>query len=595
MITTGSVQAPEQLYWGTGGDARQARLRRAHLRRPGPGPLRHLRRGRRPARRRPLPGGPPVLRRHRGRARLRALDRRRPLRPAAELHHRHRPLARSRTAASPPGSNAAFNPLAELVDPTRVGIAGHSLGAAAVSYVGQIDDRVDAIVAWDNLRAPGRQDPAGPAAADLRLGLLAAPDRPAITKPALGISNDYGITPTPNTADPDPQDRQRRLPRLQGRRRRLDGVPHPRRHPRGVGVHPRDDRTGVLGLATPARHATWSPGTRPPGSTSYVKCARRRRCEADADRRLLTDRWRDDARGGQVDANGDPNLYSFYSRSRFDLRDAGGSEVTCDDMRAGCASMAPDGLPAGYDFVADAYTAAGRRLERRRRRGRARCPSSGPTAKDTPATLPPERRRRRDPRRAAATTGCAAATATTASTATPATTASRRRGPRQAQGRRGRRPARRAAPAKRQARRRLRRRPDRRPRRRARPGQLRPRPRQGPRRQARQARRRLLAPAAGSVRSRLALVRGAGFGARLGGLVGRACRRRSSCLAPTPTGSLSLGWSFFVARLRGLTSFSDSGRSSSSPASSRSTSTVVPEAIVPGPWRSTSSASGSSM
>ena len=59
---------------GTGGDARQARLRRAHLRHPGPGALRHLRRGRRPARRRAVPGGPAVLRRHRGRARLPALD-----------------------------------------------------------------------------------------------------------------------------------------------------------------------------------------------------------------------------------------------------------------------------------------------------------------------------------------------------------------------------------------------------------------------------------------------------------------------------------------------------------------------------------------
>ena len=50
------------------------------------------------------------------------------------------------------------------------------------------------------------------------------------------------------------------------------------------------------------------------------------------------------------------------------------------------------------------------------------------------------------------------------------------------------------------------------------------------------------------------------------------------------------------ARFFGFTIFSDSGRSSSSPTdSSRSTSTVVPETIESGPWRSTSSASGSSM
>ena len=40
------------------------------------------------------------------------------------------------------------------------GIAGHSLGASAVSYVGQIDPRVDAIVAWDNLSAPSGPPPA---------------------------------------------------------------------------------------------------------------------------------------------------------------------------------------------------------------------------------------------------------------------------------------------------------------------------------------------------------------------------------------------------------------------------------------------------
>ena len=79
------------------------------------------------------------------------------------------------------GRNAAFNPLSNLVDPTRVGIAGHSLGAAAVSYVGQLDDRVDAIAAWDNLRAPApaRLPARVPAGRRLRLRLLAAAGRPA--------------------------------------------------------------------------------------------------------------------------------------------------------------------------------------------------------------------------------------------------------------------------------------------------------------------------------------------------------------------------------------------------------------------------------
>ena len=51
-----------------------------------------------------------------------------------------------------------FNPLWADVDTTRVGIAGHSLGASAVSVVGQEDPRVKAIVAWDAGIAVGADD-----------------------------------------------------------------------------------------------------------------------------------------------------------------------------------------------------------------------------------------------------------------------------------------------------------------------------------------------------------------------------------------------------------------------------------------------------
>jgi hypothetical protein len=49
----------------------------------------------------------------------------------------------SRRAAA--GLNAAYNPFSELLN-GHVGIAGHSYGAAGVSYIGQWDPRVDAIV-----------------------------------------------------------------------------------------------------------------------------------------------------------------------------------------------------------------------------------------------------------------------------------------------------------------------------------------------------------------------------------------------------------------------------------------------------------------
>ncbi|MEA2391772.1 MAG: hypothetical protein QOK31_1881, partial [Solirubrobacteraceae bacterium] len=54
------------------------------------------------------------------------------------------------------GLDAPYNPLWSLVDAKRLGIAGHSYGAAGVSYIAQWDPRVKAVVAWDNL---GGTDP----------------------------------------------------------------------------------------------------------------------------------------------------------------------------------------------------------------------------------------------------------------------------------------------------------------------------------------------------------------------------------------------------------------------------------------------------
>ena len=50
--------------------------------------------------------------------------------------------------------DAPYNPFWKLLNPSQLGIAGHSYGAAGVSYIGQWDPRVKAIVAWDNLAKP---------------------------------------------------------------------------------------------------------------------------------------------------------------------------------------------------------------------------------------------------------------------------------------------------------------------------------------------------------------------------------------------------------------------------------------------------------
>ena len=131
----------------------------------------------------------------------------RPFRPrqSCETGTSHAPKQERRVAA---GLNAAYNPLWEQLDATRIGLAGHSYGAAGVSYVGQWDPRVDAIVAWDNLGVPDPNQSfggsgGGPSEEPCPADPSARTPAP-IRKPALGMAADYFIPPEPNTSDPDP-------------------------------------------------------------------------------------------------------------------------------------------------------------------------------------------------------------------------------------------------------------------------------------------------------------------------------------------------------------------------------------------------------
>ena len=91
------------------------------------------------------------------------------------------------------------NPGRAQLDPGRVGIAGHSLGASAVSEVGQCDPRVKAIVAWDKLATTSGK------CSDKAAHLPAnAPASPTLKVPALGIQSEYFFNPTSMSAPPDP-------------------------------------------------------------------------------------------------------------------------------------------------------------------------------------------------------------------------------------------------------------------------------------------------------------------------------------------------------------------------------------------------------
>lgn len=212
------------------------------------------------------------------------------------------------------GDATAHNPLHGYLDRRRLGIAGHSLGAAAVSVVQGVDSRVDAAVAWDNLES-------------------GAGVRPRV--PALGMSADYLITPFPHAGDPDPEG--------------LNGAYADWR------------RAGVDAMQVNMRGAThfewsYSPGPLLPATLRGIDVAawyttawfdRYLRRDPKADDRLLTKRWHRDP----VDAGIDPpergNMFSFYFRSRaafHRLRD--GKLARCGDLRHGCAALvARDGVP----------------------------------------------------------------------------------------------------------------------------------------------------------------------------------------------------------------------------------------------------------
>ena len=95
-------------------------------------------------------------------------------------------------AGTHPTVVAPHNPFHDRLDRERLGLVGHSLGATGVSRVqgmdpwpGKLDtaNPVDTIVAWDNLSASDEVKP---------------------RVPAMGQAGEYGLTPMPFTAPPDP-------------------------------------------------------------------------------------------------------------------------------------------------------------------------------------------------------------------------------------------------------------------------------------------------------------------------------------------------------------------------------------------------------
>ncbi|MDQ1746867.1 MAG: hypothetical protein QOD07_1130, partial [Frankiaceae bacterium] len=93
---------------------------------------------------------------------------------------------------------SAASPGRAALDPKHVGIAGHSLGASAVSWVAQCDRRVQAVVAWDDLI---------PVDVKKCASNVVVPKQYRTTRvhaPALATTNDYEFNVQPAQHVPNP-------------------------------------------------------------------------------------------------------------------------------------------------------------------------------------------------------------------------------------------------------------------------------------------------------------------------------------------------------------------------------------------------------
>jgi dienelactone hydrolase len=240
------------------------------------------------------------------------------------------------------GLDAAYNPFWQLLDTSKIGLAGHSYGAAGVSYIGQWDPRVKTIVAFDNLSPPNPTAPSGTSGGPREQPCVdpAARTVPAITKPALGLSADYFLPPEPNTSTPDPAAKS-----VESMAYSKAGVDTGEIIIRG-GSHLDFDWIPNQAFGATLRGADEIDWYTTAWFDKYLKG------DPTADARLLTNRWRHDGEEAAVDPNRDGNMFSFYYPSRLDFRLSDGTRFDCEDIRPGCPGLSDaDGYNGSYDFI----------------------------------------------------------------------------------------------------------------------------------------------------------------------------------------------------------------------------------------------------
>jgi dienelactone hydrolase len=243
------------------------------------------------------------------------------------------------------GLDAAYNPLWHELKSSQIGLAGHSYGAAGVSYIAQWDPRVKAVVAWDNLAAPDPNQKTGASGGGpAEKPCPSTPTErtvPPLTKPALGMSADYFLPPTPNTSLPDPQAKS-----VESHAYTEAGVDTGQIIIRG-GSHLDFSFIPNQAFGASLRGADEIAWYTSAWFDKYVKGEK-----AAADKRLLTNRWREDPIEAAVDRHNDGNAFSFYYYSRLDIHKAGGEVFDCENLRKGCAGLTRERNPGSYSYLA---------------------------------------------------------------------------------------------------------------------------------------------------------------------------------------------------------------------------------------------------
>ena len=269
------------------------------------------------------------------------------------------------------GRNAAFNPYHAVVDRDRIGIAGHSYGASGVSWIAQQDERVDAVVAWDALCDPSAPDAEGDAGCSA--GGQGGPV--ALRVPSLNLTNDYLTGRDAKRSPPDPMSKSEASLAFS-----KAGIDTGSIVIRG-GTHFEYSYLPSTAFRATLRGIDLSAWYTLAWFDKYVKR------DPAADGRLLSARWRRDPGDLEVDPKGEGNLFSYHYRSRLDVRREDGSRFLCEDLRAGCEGQpARDGEPERWGYFGIATSADG-------------APVYGPGAEAVAPGRAPARTRRVCPRR----------------------------------------------------------------------------------------------------------------------------------------------------------------------------------------------------